>query len=203
MSHRTTTMNVAGPSLPSRLLVFVAIACLAAAIGVGCDSQEIGVDNDSTNDVEENQNQNQNQNQNAGENVHEHDAEYYEAHGPDDDEVLVDAGSLQGSWRAAFDDGNVPLAYFDIFHDEGESTADGDFLMGIAVSHMQDGTSGSIESVSIDGENVEVRWNPTDAQEEMYILELVRDDDDSYTGTFRGEMYPDEHSASMAIREID
>ena len=197
MSHRDTTTNGSGPSILPRLMVILAVTCLIVAIGTGCDSQEITVDNEETNDVENNQNDGEN------DHVHEHDAEYYEAHGPDDDEVLTEAGSLQGSWRVALEDGNKPLVNLDIFHDDGESTADGDFMMGNAISPMQDGTTGSIESVSIDGENVDVRWNPTDADEEMYILELVHQGDDEYTGTFKGEMYPDEHAVTMARQIAD
>ena len=202
MSHRHTTTNATGASILSRLAILLAAACLILAAHTGCDSQEL-TDNSSEDNQEQNQNQNQNQHNHNQDEIHEHDADYYEAHGPDDDEVLVDAGSLQGSWRVGFVDGDVPLTYFDIFHDDGETTADGDFMAGIAIADMQDGNTGSIESITIDGENVEIEWNQTDADEELYSLALEREDDDNYTGVFSAAMYPNTHDVTMKRTNVD
>ena len=200
MRHRILTTNGSGPSTRSRLLAMLAVLCLVGATAMGCQ-QEVTVENDGDNDNEVQNDHNHDHNQDFNQVEDPRDDEYYETHGPDDDEVLTDAGSLQGSWRTAFVDGDVPLAYLDIFHDEGETTADGSFLMGIAVGHMLDGTSGQLEMVTVNGESVEIQWNPTTAQEEMYYLTLQRQDDDSFQGTFSAEMYPEEHEAIMTRQE--
>ena len=197
------------PSRRMRWLSLAVAAGLALALGTGCDSTEIpanGNANQSTNQQNnQNQNQNQNQHNHGTDNNFEsgHDDEYFEAHGPDPDEVLLDVGAMQGSWRASFADGDKPLAYFDIFHDEGETTADGDFMQGIAISEMQDGTTGSIEAVTIDGDDVTIEWNPTDAMDEMYILMLSRVDETTFSGEFSALMYPDTHAAELRLMEVD
>lgn len=181
-----------------RLLSVAVAAALAASFTVGCDGGEVTV-----NGNDDNQSQNDNDTNNDNDHNHNdpnHDDDYFEAHGPDDDMELIPAGQLQGSWRAAFVDGDRPLAYFDIFHDEGESTASGDFLQGMVPHEMYDGTSGSLESVTIDGTQVEIDWNPTDADDEMFTVILERDDDDTYHGTFEAAMYRNTYEVEMELR---
>lgn len=215
MSFQHTSNNGYGMSVLKRLVVLIAAGCLVGALSIGCSGETIEVnDGDESNqNQEENQDPNQEQQHNHD---HNHEVEenhrteeYVESHGPDEvDEDgnemgLIDAGSLQGSWRAAYVDGDVPLGYFDIFHDDGESTASGDFMMGSAMGEMLAGTSGSIESVSLDGDQLEIRWNPTTAADEMYSLILNRSDAETYEGTFQAEMYPEEHEVKLTLREID
>ncbi|PYG02874.1 hypothetical protein D893_01212 [Thioalkalivibrio sp. ALE21] len=112
------------------------------------------------------------------------------------------AGALQGSWRAALVEGDVPLAYFSVFHGRGETRAQGDFLMGNARGPGLDGASGDLDSVALaaDGERVELVWNPTPDQQESYHLELERLDADTWEGRFHAARYPHEHAVRMTRR---
>nr|WP_231363035.1 hypothetical protein [Thioalkalivibrio sp. ALR17-21] len=112
------------------------------------------------------------------------------------------AGALQGSWRAALVEGDVPLAYFSVFHGRGETRAQGDFLMGNARGPGLDGASGDLDSVALaaDGERVELVWNPTPDQQESYHLELERLDADTWEGRFHAARYPHEHEVRMTRR---
>ncbi|WP_051246081.1 hypothetical protein [Thioalkalivibrio sp. ALE19] len=112
------------------------------------------------------------------------------------------AGALQGSWRAALVEGDVPLAYFSLFHGRGETRAQGDFLMGNARGPGLDGASGDLDSVELaaDGDRVELVWNPTPDQQESYHLELERLDADTWEGRFHAARYPHEHAVRMTRR---
>ncbi|WP_159789593.1 hypothetical protein [Sodalinema gerasimenkoae] len=113
-----------------------------------------------------------------------------DGHGPDEDEVLTEAGPLQGSWRAAQVEQDRPLAYFTIFHDRGASEADGSFLMGLAMGDGLDGEAGEIKSVQLEGDRLEITWNPTSDSQERYYLTLVQEDADLYRGSFEAERNP-------------
>lgn len=197
MKHRQKT-NRSHTHRLRRLLSVLAAAALVASLTIGCDGGEVTVNGDN-----QSQNDNQNDDNAPNQNDHNHDDEYFEAHGPDDDMELIPAGELQGSWRAAFVDGDRPLAYFDIFHDEGESVASGDFLQGMVPHEMYDGTSGSLDSVTIDGSQVEIDWNPTDADDEMFTVVLDREDDETYSGTFEAAMYPNTYEVRMTLRQVE
>ncbi len=120
----------------------------------------------------------------------------------DDEEASRPVGELAGSWRASYVDGDVPLAYFSIFHAQGEDSARGDFLMGIARGAGLDGASGQLEAVSLEsgGDEIVIQWNPTPDQGEMYRLELERIDEGEYHGEFSAEMYPNTHAAELVKR---
>lgn len=199
MKHRQKKTNRLVPRRAHSVLSVLAAALMVLAFTVGCDGQEVTVGGNS------NDQSNNDDPPNSGSNnhSHEHDEEYFEAHGPDDDMELIPAGELQGSWRAAFVEGDRPLAYFDIFHDEGESEASGDFTQGLVPHDFYDGTTGSLDSVVIDGDQVEVNWNPTDQDVEMFTLTLERDDDETYTGTFEAAQYPNTYEAEMTLQVFD
>lgn len=181
------------------------IACLMVAVAaVGCNKEETITTNDGE-QTNQNDNQQHHDNDNDDNDNHQNVHNHYndDAHGPDDDQELIDAGALQGAWRAAFVEGDEPLAYFDVFHDEGAATASGDFTMGIAMGDMLDGTVGEIDDIAVDGDSVTVEWNPTTQETEMYTLDLHRVDDDTYEGTFGAEQYPETHDAEMTRQQFD
>ncbi len=200
MSSRTKKYMTTRSLLTSWLALLAAVS-LVVAMGTACQQEVVVGGGNQGGDNSETTNKD-NQNQNQGED-HPYDDEYFEHHGPDDDQELTDAGSLQGSWRAAFVEGDTPLAYFDIFHDDGESSADGDFLAGPAISDMQDGTTGAIADVTISGAAVVVKWNPTTDDEELYTLELEAQGDDSYSGEFSAQRYPNTHEVSFSRRQVE
>lgn len=190
----------------SSWLVLAVAASLVLSLGLGCQ-QEVVVgggnsddDNNSTVDNQDNANNEEEENQ---QNDHPYDDEYLETHGPDEDQEWHEAGSLQGTWRAAFTDGDVPLAYLDIFHNEGEETAFGDYAAGPAISDMQDGTTGELSAVTVDGDSLVIEYNPTTDEEEMYTLELTRQNGDSFTGEFSAQRYPETHEVSFERQEFE
>ena len=189
-----------------KTLTLLLSASMALAV-VGCDRDDLEVEpNNQTNNQSNNQDPDPNNGENNhehGNNDHEYDDDYWDAHGPDEDEELLEVGELQGSWRAAYVEGDVPLAYFDIFHDEGESEAEGDYLMGNARGDFIDGRSGSLDAVSISGDSLEIHWNPTDDDQESYMLDLERQDSENYTGEFSAERYPNVHEVEMVMRQFD
>ncbi len=126
-----------------------------------------------------------------------------DGHGPDEDEVLIEAGSLQGSWRAAQVEQDRPLAYFTIFHDQGASDADGSFLMGLAMGDGLDGESGEIQSVQLHGDRLEITWNPTNDSQELYYLILEPEHEDLYRGTFEAERNPASFEVTLERRVFD
>ena len=127
-----------------------------------------------------------------------------DGHGPDEDEVLIEAGPLQGSWRAAQVEQDRPLAYFTIFHDEGASEADGSFLMGLAMGDGLDGESGQIQSVRLEGDRrLEITWNPTSDSQERYYLTLEPEHEDLYRGTFEAERNPASFEVTLERQVFD
>lgn len=117
--------------------------------------------------------------------------------------VRIDAGLLNGSWRVALEADDQPLVYFDIFNDAGEATADGNFLMGMALGEMLDGEPGELITVEMAGDVVTVAWNPTTDEEEVYYLEATRVDADHFEGTFSAERNPREESLVMTRRVFE
>lgn len=175
----------------------------------GCEDSTVTVVNQQDNNQSQNQPENQNQNQEPGNqnqgdpaHQHPHDDEYHVDHGPDDDEVLTDAGYLQGSWRAARAEDDMPLAYFDIFHDDGATSASGDFMMGQAMGELLMGTTGSLSDVAA-GSQIIVAWNPTTDDEEMYWVTLTQDNDDLFTGTFEASRHPATFAVTVERRDVD
>lgn len=127
-----------------------------------------------------------------------------EGHGPDDDEVLIDPGFLHGSWRVATADEDAPVVYFDIFHDENEATFTGTFWMGNAVSDLLDGEVGDILSGSWQGETLEIRWNPTTDEDEIYVVTTTaRLDEDRLEGKFEATRAPIEFNVTIDRRVYD
>ncbi|TVR11886.1 MAG: hypothetical protein EA395_06805 [Phormidium sp. GEM2.Bin31] len=124
-----------------------------------------------------------------------------DGHGPDEDEVLTEAGTLQGSWRAAQVEQDRPLAYFTIFHDQGASDADGSFLMGLAMGDGLDGEAGDIKSVQLEGDRLEITWNPTNDSQELYYLILEPEHEDLYRGTFEAERNPASFEVTLERRD--
>ncbi len=197
----------------SRWLVWACALALSAAITTGCEESTVTVpgDNQGTNQDNQDPNQDPNQtpdNQNNQNNHHHHnhghpyDDEYEESHGPDDDEVLTDAGQWQGSWRAARAEDDMPLAYFDVFHDEGESSATGNFMMGLAMGDLLSGTTGDLSDVEI-GSTTTIAWNPTTDDQEMYWVTLTAESDDLFTGTFEAERNPTTFEVTVERRVFD
>ncbi len=204
MKQRKMKTNRLFHGSTGRLLAMVVAALVAATFTVGCDGEEVTVGENDDHQSNQDDPDNQNDDQEPHNHHHnDHDEEYFEAHGPDDDEELIAAGELQGSWRASFVEGDEPLAYFDVFHDEGESTASGDFTQGLVPHDFYDGTTGSIDSIELDGSELEVSWNPTDDGEEMFTLVLEQDDEETYSGTFEAANYPNTYEAKMTLRHIE
>lgn len=185
----------------TRLLILVVVAGLASA---GCKEQSMTISN-ATNGGEDPPAEQENQGNDGQENQGDPGEEYGidDGHGPDDDMELLEVGLLNGSWRVAVTEGDQPMVYFDIFQDKGETTGSGDYWMGFVLGPDFDGSSGELLDVAIDGDKVEVAWNPTPDDAEMYWVELVRQDDDTFTGQFKAEQRDDVFDVVMERRVFD
>jgi hypothetical protein len=127
-----------------------------------------------------------------------------ETHGPDDDQVVIEPGFLNGSWRVATAEQDRPLVYLDLFHDQGATEVTGTFWMGNAVSDILDGEVGDLLSAQWAGEHFEVRWNPTMDEEEVYkITEGRRVSDDRLEGKFSADKDPITFDVVIERRVVD
>lgn len=180
-----------------KLIALLAMVSLAAGV-VGCDDQRVTVNSDQNGDQESDSD-----NADGAGDHHHGDGDYAESHGPDEDEVLVEPGLFNGSWRVALEADDRPLVYFDLFQDEGEATANGDFLMGMALGEMLDGTPGELMEVVIEGDVITVTWNPTMDIEEIYYVEATKETDDKFVGSFRAEKNPRIDEVIMTRRTFE
>ena len=180
-------------------IAMIAMLVLVTALVSGCEEQTLTVPGENQNQVDGDGSQ-EGDNEGPGDGHDHGDSDYAESHGPDDDEELLEPGLFNGSWRVALPEEDQPLVYFDIFHDQGESTATGNFLMGMAMGEMLDGTPGDLQEVSISGNEVTISWNPTTDAEEMYRLELVRESEDHFSGAFAAERNPQTEEVMMTRR---
>lgn len=176
-----------------RALAIIALLSLSAGFSVGCDRQSVTVNTDEQPDDEPDADEN------------EPDGEDSEVgpdhnHGPDDDMVPIETGLLSGSWRVAMAEDDAPVAYFDIFHDQGATEAQGTYWMMDGLSEMLDGESGDLSSVELQGDDLTISFNPTSDLEELYTLELSRDNDDLFTGSMTAVNNPNEYEVTFGRR---
>lgn len=179
-----------------------ALLAILATLAMGCEEQTLTVPGENQEVADGEGHQDGDGGDGPGDHQHGDD-EYAESHGPDDDEELLEAGLFNGSWRVALPEEDQPLVYFDIFHDQGESSATGNFLMGMAMGEMLDGTPGDLQEVSIDGNSVTIAWNPTTDLEELYQVELSRETDDRFAGNFSAEKNPRTEEVVMTRRQFE
>lgn len=177
-----------------RALAIIALLSLSAGFSVGCDRQSVTVNTDEQPDDEPDADENDPD----GEDPHD---DTDETHGPDDDVDLVETGLLSGSWRVAMAQDDAPVAYFDIFHDRGATEAQGTYWMMAGLSEMLDGESGDLSSVELQGgDDLTITFNPTSDLEELYTLELSRDNDDLFTGSMTAVNNPNEYEVTFGRR---
>ncbi len=182
--------------------LLILLAVIATVLAAGCDSQTITLNNAKGNNSENNDNNPVENNANNTTNNNNHTD--HEGHGSDDDAVFIDTGFLSGSWRVARSEDDKPLVYLDFFHDTGASEATGDFMMGDAISEWLDGQTGEVAATSWQDGKLEVRWNPTTDDEEMYIIsETTKVSDDLLTGTFKGTRNPDTFEVTITRRVFE
>lgn len=104
-------------------------------------------------------------------------------HGTSDEEnVVVEPGFMNGSWRAGSGDQDQPAVYFDTFHDAESSDISGDYTMGFAIYELYDGEAGELESATFDGETLTILWNPTTDRDEMLTLKATQVDENTLEG---------------------
>ncbi len=182
--------------------LLILLAMIAAMVAAGCDSQTIMVNNSKGNNDNNPIVNNDNNPIVNNDNNHAHDD--HEGHGVDDDAVLIEPGFLSGSWRVARSEDDKPLVYLEFFHDTGASEATGNFMMGDVISEWLDGQTGDIEASSWQDGKLEVRWNPTTDDEEVYVItETARVSDDLFTGTFHGTRNPDTFEVTIQRRVFE
>ncbi len=190
------------PMVNEKKMWMVLLLC-GLMMGVGCDRDPIEYEPGVEDENGEANGQDDEEGNNDEESVWTGDYEASDQRDDDDEEASHPTGEMQGSWRAAYVEGDVPLAYFTVYHNEGEESARGDYLMAIARGEGLDGESGQFDDMWIDAgaEEVVIEWNPTPDQGEMYRLELQREDGETYVGEFSAEMYPNTHEVQMTLRD--
>jgi hypothetical protein len=104
-------------------------------------------------------------------------------HGPDEDQELIEAGLMTGSWRVANADDNALIANFDLIQEAQNSTVEGTYTMGLGIYDRLEGKSGDISAESsLNAEVLTLKWNPTDVPDEVYTISAQKQDDDLFTG---------------------
>ncbi len=202
MKHqRASRREKVSISIVRRILVLLVMSSLVMGGLMGCDDQTVTITGDPGGDSADRDGDGEElEDDHHGDAEGDHDESFEPS--PQEDGETFAAGALQGSWRVAVTEGDKPLAYFDIIQDEGTSSGSGDYLMSIAISEMFDGEAGELIDVAIDSDQVEVLWNPTDDDQEMYRIEVTRETDDRYTGIFTGERYHETHPVTMTRRRV-
>ncbi|MFW5966142.1 MAG: hypothetical protein ACOCV2_01435 [Persicimonas sp.] len=179
-------------------------ACLAvgltATVLIGCDEERVsGIDE--TAEDEESETDEGDEEENSS-----NDHRDEEGHGVDPDQgedEVVEAGFMNGSWRAGTEEQDRPAVYFDTFHDEGDTEVTGTYLMGNGLVEQFDGESGELESAQFDGERFVVEWNPSADSREMYTLEAERVDEDTLEGRVTAEQNPEIDHSLVLTRRAD
>lgn len=188
------------PWLKRSTLSMVLVAALLLAT-TACQERSIELGNDDSSNTPSSE---QDHDDEEGEQIEEQedfeiDRESYPSQ-KDPDVELGEVGELEGSWRVAYADRIEPFVDFTLYHEEGASTGEGDFVMGSVMGPKLDGEWGRLDSVELDGQELVVTWNPTDDDHELYRVEVAREDEDTYFGTFSAERYPETHEVEMTRR---
>ena len=201
MTIKNDKISILLPLLLTALLTVSLSACTEQNVVIS------GGDGDSTGLEDPNQAPEENQN---GDNQDPHN--HYEdpgddghGHGPDPDAVSTPTSEITGSWRVARADDDAPLGYFDLMNLVGEDLVDGHFVMGLVPSEMLDGARGDLlEGTSWDGEELQIRWNPTSQSSERYtITSTNRIDDDRFEGHFEAELAPFSFDVTITRMNFD
>src|SRR5690554_1969126 len=109
----------------------------------------------------------------------------------DAENVVVEAGYMNGSWQVSAGEQDEPAVRFDTFQDEGVPEVTGDFTMGFAIYDLLDGESGEIDEASFDGTKLTLYWNPTTDRDEMLTLEATKVDENTLEGTITAKRNED------------
>ncbi len=183
------------------LLILLALS--ASIVASGCDGQQIVVAGKKNNTTLNNDN-NPIVNNTVNNPVNNHSHDDHEGHGGDDEAEQIETGFLSGTWRVARAEDDAPLVDFDFVHDKDASIATGNFMMGNALYEELDRVSGDLVSTTWDTNGLDVRWNPTNDDEEVYVItETVRVDDNALTGTFHGTRNPVSFAVTIDRRLFD
>ncbi|RVU44872.1 hypothetical protein EA187_10065 [Lujinxingia sediminis] len=174
-----------------RALAIIALLSLSAGFSIGCDRQSVTIHSDNQPDTDV-----PDEDPDTGEDPLSEDDEKM----MDDDAEHIETGLLSGSWRVAMTEGDAPVAYFDIFHDQGASDAQGTYWMMDGLSEMLDGLSGDLNSVELQGDDLTITFNPTTDLDELYTLTLSRDNDDLFTGSMTAVNNPNEYEITFGRR---
>jgi hypothetical protein len=104
-------------------------------------------------------------------------------HGPDEDQELIEAGLMTGSWRVGNASDNALIANFDLIQEADNSAVEGYYTMGLGIYDRLEGKSGELSAESsLNGDTLTLKWNPTDVPNEMYTVSAQKQDDDTFTG---------------------
>jgi hypothetical protein len=104
-------------------------------------------------------------------------------HGPDEDQELIEAGFMTGSWRVGNAEDQALIANFDLIQEAQSASVEGNYTMGNAVYDRLDGVSGEVSAESsFSADTLTLKWNPTDVPNEMYTITAQKVDDDTFTG---------------------
>lgn len=174
-----------------RALAILALLSLSVGFSVGCDRQSVTIPGDGQPDTEV-----PDDGSDTGEDPISEDDEKM----LDDDMEFIETGILNGSWRVAMAEDDAPVAYFDIFHDEGATEAQGTYWMMSGLSEMLDGATGDLNSVEVQGDEVTITFNPTTDLDELYTLALSRDTNDLFTGAMTAVNNPNEYEITFGRR---
>lgn len=101
----------------------------------------------------------------------------------DDENVVIEAGYMNGSWQVSAGEQDEPAVRFDTFQDEGSPEVTGDYTMGFAIYELLDGETGEIDEASFDGTKLTLYWNPTTDRDETLTLEANKVDENTLEGT--------------------
>ncbi|TXD34672.1 hypothetical protein FRC96_13755 [Lujinxingia vulgaris] len=175
-----------------RTLAIIALLSLSAGFSIGCERGSVTVPGDNQNQPDT---EVPDEDPDTGDPISEDDEKMM-----DDDAELIETGILSGSWRVAMAEDDAPVAYFDIFHDQGATEAQGTYWMMDGLSEMLDGLTGDLNSVELQGDDLTITFNPTTDLDELYTLELSRDNDDLFTGAMTAVNNPNEYEITFGRR---
>lgn len=170
-------------------LIIAALAGVMMLGSVGCDESKVVApqDEQADNTNDEQDKQDKQDDENADPNDDEASGEQPiddHGHGSSEEEnVVIEAGYMNGSWRAGAGDQDEPAVYFDTFQDEGDPEISGEYTMGFAIYDLYDGETGELETATFDDGTLTIMWNPTTDRDEMLILEATQVDEDTLKGT--------------------
>lgn len=158
--------------------ITILLAMIVAMAFTACDGQSVQIGDRNNNNSDFNNSDNNDDNSHTPEVPDEEEP----GHGPDEGSESLAPGFLSGTWRVATAEEDTPIAFFDLVQVEGEDEVSGTYLMGVGFEGLADG-NGEIIAASFDSGKLELQWNPTQADDEVFtVTDTVKVNDDLFTG---------------------